>query len=257
MTEQEWLTCSDPGRMLEFLRGQVSDLLGAGGQTAVGGVPLMDLLRGKVTDRKLRLFACACCRRIWHLLPNQEVRQAVELVERFADGQVGNTERSNARRSVQRSAQVRGVVRTPTLRKWQRRAASAVYYATARNAWEAACNASRLAVETLVWKAGGYSQGDVTYIERIQRSERPHQAALLRDIISNPRQQARIDPHCQTPTLVNLARLAYDERTFDLLPILADALEEAGCADMSILDHCRQGGDHVRGCWVVDLLLAR
>jgi len=48
----------------------------------------------------------------------------------------------------------------------------------------------------------------------------------------------------------------YDDRAFDRLPILADALEEAGCEDQDILGHCRSGGEHVRGCWVVDGLLA-
>jgi hypothetical protein len=168
MNEQQWLACTDPAPMLEFLRGQVSDLLGAHGQAAVGGVALLELLRSKVSDRKLRLFACACCRRIWHLLPNQDVRQAVELAERLADGQVRDTERSDARRLVQHFAQGRGVVRTPTAPKWQRRAASTVYYALARNAWEAAINASRLAVEALIWKAGGYSQD---HVDSVRASE--------------------------------------------------------------------------------------
>ncbi len=54
-----------------------------------------------------------------------------------------------------------------------------------------------------------------------------------------------------------MAQLIYDDRAFDRLPLLADALEDAGCTDADILDHCRGGAEHVRGCWVVDLLLGK
>jgi hypothetical protein len=57
--------------------------------------------------------------------------------------------------------------------------------------------------------------------------------------------------------VVTLAKSIYEDRAFDRLPILADALEESGCHDPDILAHCRQPGEHVRGCWVVDLLLGR
>lgn len=58
-------------------------------------------------------------------------------------------------------------------------------------------------------------------------------------------------------TVVKLAQAIYDERAFDRLPILADALEDAGCTNQDILAHCRGGGEHSRGCWVVDLLLGK
>jgi hypothetical protein len=58
-------------------------------------------------------------------------------------------------------------------------------------------------------------------------------------------------------TVVSLAQSIYTDRTFDRLPILADALEDAGCTNQDILNHCRQPGEHVRGCWVVDLLTGR
>jgi hypothetical protein len=80
---------------------------------------------------------------------------------------------------------------------------------------------------------------------------------LARDIFGNPFWPVTLDPAWLTPTAVALARTAYDDRAFDRLPILADALEEAGCTDAAILDHCRSPGPHIRGCWVVDLILGK
>src|SRR5580765_7907882 len=82
MTGAEWLACDDPEKMLEFLRG-------------------------KASDRRLRLFACACCRQIWHLLPEEETRNAVEVAERFADG-LADAQELAAARSAARSRCSRG-----------------------------------------------------------------------------------------------------------------------------------------------------
>src|SRR5262249_8541137 len=84
----------------------------------------------------------------------------------------------------------------------------------------------------------------------------PWQAALLRDIFGNPFRPVAIDRTIHRPdgTVALFAEAVYDDRTFDRLPILADALEEAGCTDAAILEHCRGPGPHVRGCWVVDLV---
>jgi hypothetical protein len=89
------------------------------------------------------------------------------------------------------------------------------------------------------------------------RIEQGHQAALLRDVIGNPFHPIRVDSSWLTDNVVPLAGCIYDERAFERLPILADALEESGCTDRNILDHLREPGFHVRGCWVVDLLLAK
>ena len=79
--------------------------------------------------------------------------------------------------------------------------------------------------------------------------------ALLRDILGNPFRPVALDPEWRTSTVVALAQGIYEERAFDRLPILADALQDAGCENEDILNHCRSKGPHVRGCWVVDLLL--
>jgi hypothetical protein len=79
----------------------------------------------------------------------------------------------------------------------------------------------------------------------------------VRDIFGNPFRPITLDPSWLTATVTSLAQAIYEERAFDRLPVLADALEDAGCANAEILSHCRQPGEHVRGCWVVDLILSK
>jgi hypothetical protein len=232
MTESEWLACVDPQTMLEFLRA-------------------------KATDRKLRLFAVAVSRRFLLLTHDQRVSEALDIAEQFADGLIGDMERSNARRAAQQAAQVRGVVARPVAPKWERRAASLSYYAAARQAMEAAWNIPSLAVEVLVWREGGYNTCDW---QAIKTHEGVIQSNLLRDIFGNPFRQTRLDPswlNWNEGTVVNLAQTIYEERAFGLLPVLADALEDAGCTSDELLAHCRRPGQHVRGCWVIDLLLGK
>jgi hypothetical protein len=76
-------------------------------------------------------------------------------------------------------------------------------------------------------------------------------------VVGNPFRTVAFDPSWRTSAVVGLARATYDDRAFDQLPILADALQEAGCEDAEVLGHCRSSGWHVRGCWVVDLLLGK
>jgi hypothetical protein len=93
----------------------------------------------------------------------------------------------------------------------------------------------------------------------ILQAEQGAQVILVRDLF-NPF-HARAADHAwlawNDGTLPKLAQVIYDERRFDSLPIIADALEEAGCTHAAILAHCRGPGPHVRGCWVVDLLLGK
>ncbi|MBL8793522.1 MAG: hypothetical protein JNM56_06440 [Planctomycetia bacterium] len=79
----------------------------------------------------------------------------------------------------------------------------------------------------------------------------------MREVCGNPFRPVKVDPAWLTSTVVLLAQAIYDERAFDRLPILADALEDAGCDHADILNHCRSEGPHVRGCWALDLVLGR
>jgi hypothetical protein len=80
-------------------------------------------------------------------------------------------------------------------------------------------------------------------------------AGYVRDIFGNPFRPVAFSPEWRTDTALTLARQMYEAREFGAMPILADALQDAGCDNPDILDHCRGPGPHVRGCWVVDLVL--
>jgi hypothetical protein len=84
-----------------------------------------------------------------------------------------------------------------------------------------------------------------------------HESDLLRDIVGNPFRAVAAGASWLTSTVVALADGIYQERAFDRMPILADALQDAGCDNEDILNHCQQPGEHVRGCWVVDLLMGK
>jgi hypothetical protein len=147
------------------------------------------------------------------------------------------------------------VTRRPDFPKWQRRAASAVYYAADRDAIKAAWNAPQRTVEALVWRAGGYGPSAADAVSDIERRQ---QAAALRDIFRNPfRERPDVASSWRAPAVVALAAGIYQEGRFEDLPILADALEQGGCTAADLLDHLRGTGRHVRGCWVVDLLTGR
>jgi hypothetical protein len=88
------------------------------------------------------------------------------------------------------------------------------------------------------------------------RAERHQQAQLIREIIGNPFHPVAFLPEWRTDTAVALARTMYEAREFSALPILADALQDAGCTNEEVLNHCREPGEHARGCWVLDLVLA-
>ncbi|MBA4062310.1 MAG: hypothetical protein C0501_01125 [Isosphaera sp.] len=84
------------------------------------------------------------------------------------------------------------------------------------------------------------------------------QAGVLREVLGNPFRPAAFDPAWRTDTAVSLAAGMYEGRDFAAMPILADALQDAGCDHDDVLSHCREAGRaHVRGCWVVDLVLGR
>ena len=85
----------------------------------------------------------------------------------------------------------------------------------------------------------------------------PEQANLVREVIGNPFRPVTLEPRWLSSTVLDLARTIYDERVYERMPILADALLDAGCDSEEIINHCQGAAPHVRGCWVVDLLLGK
>ena len=216
MTEAEWNRCTDPQKMLEWLRRN-----------------------RKVSERKMRLFGLACCRRLPALARTRWSTELLAAAEEYFDApdDLRREEWSRTRRSLDRfDAQVMRPV-TCAL----------------------AMVSCRLCVEAARYAADA---------ARLPHCEPVAQARLFRDVFGNP--------FCPQPLLAprwlawndgvvqRLAAASYEERALpqgaldrDRLAVLADALEEAGCTNEEILSHCRSCSDHVRGCWLIDLILGK
>jgi hypothetical protein len=239
MTEAEWLACTDPA-------------------------PMLGHLRGKTSDRRLRLFAVACCRRIWKLMVWEPSRQAVAAAERFAEGMAREKELAGARHVASRVIEEWGLLGSTT------HAAQAATNAAEHDLVWVSTNQTAAQFDASVAAAavvGDYASQSRRRPEAGQRAtawaelkERSVQSDILRDIMGNPFRYPVLDPAW---TVWNrgiawaMANVIDEGQTFRDLPVLADALEEAGCADQAILGHCRGPGPHVGGCWVVDLLLGK
>jgi hypothetical protein len=208
-TEAGWLACTYPGSMLPHV------------------------LKGSA--RKLRLFAVACCRRVWHLLPDPRSRRAVEAAEQWADGLLATTALRAARRAAHEVA-----LGAHGRHAWALRAAD----------WAAVPRKDKVSITAAMAR----------WALEERKPEERHQCDLLRDVFGFPFRPVAVDPGWRAwhgGAVVQVARAIYDEKRFADLPILADALEDAGCGNAEILAHCRGGGVHVRGCWVVDRVLAK
>lgn len=215
-------------------------------------LPVMRALRKHGSDRKCYLAAVASLRQIEHLLTDPRSRAVIEIIERFADGQASLGD-MHAAHGLASAAEFLGPPMQATKEDMKRQYAgmAAIYASTPPDESLAPRNGPRG-----VWFSA-YNTIDKATNAGNPRESRPRIAATLHDILGNPFRPVTVDPRWKTGNVVSLAQAIYDERAFDRMPILADAMEEAGCQEQSILTHCRSGGDHVRGCWVVDLLLGR
>jgi hypothetical protein len=233
MTEIEWQTCQDPTPMVAFL-----------------------LTKGLASERKLKLFAVACCRRMWNLLTNEQSRRAVEVIERHADGEADDEDLYLAVLGAENVAEALATAG----REAEASAAFGVLNATITADYSAA-NAGSAAYHAA-------TAANAPSAAAARDEERRKQSCLLRDIFGNPfRPAPSITAAVLTwseGTVVRLARSIYDNRHLpegtlgcSRFAVLADALQEAGCENEEVLAHCRQEGVHVRGCWLIDLILSK
>ncbi|VTR93233.1 Uncharacterized protein OS=Sorangium cellulosum (strain So ce56) GN=sce5710 PE=4 SV=1 [Gemmata massiliana] len=222
MTEAEWLAVTDPTQMLE-------------------------LLQNKASDRKLRFLACYTFSR-WR---SQEIRLqgvaefsfAIDIAERMTDGQVAPEELAAARHQ---------------LDEWMSHWSGGE---VALNGWSL-CNAAtapQAPPEDVSGALMGYRwlMQFMSQAEGRSSIEEIAQAALLAELFGAPFRSLSANPSWITTDVLALAKGIYQEKAFDRMPILADALQDAGCGNAEVLDHCRGPGPHVRGCWVIDLVLGK
>jgi hypothetical protein len=203
MTEAEWLTCDDPGRMLGFVHGLAS-------------------------GRKLRLLSVACCR--WADTSSNNYLAELEAMERFADGLLTTAECDEALSHIH--PQVATFISAYHL----------LEAATSAENWKAACDGAS--------HAGIAAK---SHNRLLWHYDNPRYSLCIRELFGPlPGRLVPVDPSWRTSTVLALANGVYDEKAFDRMPILADALQDAGCDNDHILNHCRGPGPHVRGCWVID-----
>jgi hypothetical protein len=184
--------------------------------------------------RKYRLFSCVCCRHAWEVsreVPSPLAVRAIEVAERYAEGLATKADLEDCR------TRLFDVIRG-------RRSAdhdSAAYCVTGQRNVMDAKEASRLS------RRASCSPDEASI-----------QVGFNKDIFGNPFRPAVFSPSWRTDTAISLARTMYDSREFSAMPILADALQDAGCDSDDVLTHCRDANaTHVRGCWVCDLVLGK
>jgi hypothetical protein len=218
MTEQEWFGSNDFGVLVRY---------------AIDVNPRGAFRTGRTPRRKLRLASCAIARSIVALAADERTRIALETAERCAEGELPETDRIAMREITRTIDRVEPVPADC--------ANAAIFHALGDDPGDLILTAD------LAWGAINYDT-----------EERLLQIDILRDIVCNPFRPMFFSDRWRTDTAVTLAQQMYEARDFSAMPILADALQDAGCDDEHILTHCRDPhATHVRGCWVVDLVLGK
>ena len=189
---------------------------------------LVDDLPSEVSKRSLLLFAAGCCRRALNA-DATTCLWAIDVVERFIEGDAIFD-------------QVKAEGRQVGEHVWNRPQSEQPFW---------------FAVKTLCDTDGWQAAEDIAAPMGDDSKLKVEAVNCLRCVLGNPFRPVAVVPSWLTSTVVALAQGIYEDRAFDRMPILADALQDAGCDNDDILNHCRQSGEHVRGCWVVDLLLGK
>jgi hypothetical protein len=245
MTEAEWDACADPTPMLEFLLG-------------------------KTSERKVRLYLCGGCRHIAHLFFRPHSLTAVEVSERFADGDATKEELKEAHYWAE-SPTFGYHFDEASMKSWLKEDWGVVAQLVEMNAlaqsvlfggeWrvnEEIRNRLLAAADMAYYCTASSPRESPWGLRYLSQVDWPRRW-LIDCVFGNPF-RAAAEPTWFTwndGAIRKIAQSIYNDRAFDRLPLLADALEDAGCTDADILSHCREPGEHVRGCWVVDLLTGR
>jgi len=267
MTESEWMGCNDLMRMLVFLRGEVEPaekepdhrlrfntrdgILGEGEAK-------------RATRRQLARFASECCAK-WRELPLDEWSgRLIATYERFLSGDASWQDFLSSFSQLSDAAQA-GARPLAYTKAWLWALTPFGMASLEQDvSWATCCHRHRNRIEELertasedelfAWGMFGY---DFPEFQATSSAFRGMFPALLRETVGNPFHPVTLDLAWLTTTVTSLAHAIYAERSFERLPILADALEDSGCTNQDMLDHCRQSGEHGRGCWVVDLVLGK
>ena len=202
--------------------------------------PMLKFIAGQANDRQLRLFACACCRSIEQFLPAGPFRPLVEVSLRFADGTATADELAAARAVA---------------------IAETDHNSLSCEAMWAACETANPSASRAARIASDEAREQVRKLNlRAEIDEASTQANVLCDIIGNPFRRVWIEPVQRLrryPKVREAAEELYDDAPQQDMEALADILEGLGCSDRAVLTHCRAATPHVKGCWVLDLLLDR
>jgi hypothetical protein len=237
MTEAEWNACADPERMANS--------------------PLP-----RASSRKWRLFGVACVRAVAQLLRDERSRAAVEAADKYADGLIDAKQALAAEEAAVAVVEDAYAALSQAARQWWQAVDAPSQPPPAGAAEVAAAHAAAVTLALwapAAWGAREAARHAAKAMGARATEERAIQAGVFRDLIKKSR-KPKPNPSWLTwndGVVGKPARAIHDGRAFDRMPLLADALEEAGCADAAILGHCRGGGEHVRGCWVVDLMTGR
>ncbi len=233
MTSAEWQTTADPWQMLKFLRGRPS-------------------------PRKLRLLLCAFCRQSWSLFESERGTLAIELGEQLADGSVSRKHLRTTRRDV--------LLRLGDEMGWREEDAEFMLDRFDGFHFEDRLPEVRRAAVLLIAMRALAEAVSAQHLAQVLRSIADAHAGasdvedchMIREVLGNSLQAVHFIAEWRTSTVTAIAQQMYDSRDFSPMPILADALQDAGCDNADLLDHCRDAEQvHVRGCWVVDAVLGK
>jgi hypothetical protein len=215
--------------------------------------PMLEFLCGRASDRKLRLFAVACCRRAWHLMTDLRHKEAIEAAERFTDGLLSKAEFDESFQPIK--------VLWAELPDGREGAWEPSHYMTGAtrhlDSGAGAPYAASYAARGLACLAGPERSPEWF---AACRAEGAVQSELVRDLFGDPSRPFHFEPDwlCGAGrAAAERAQEIYRTGNFESLRLLADVLEQAGCRDRAVLEHCRGPGPHARGCWVLDALLGR